>query len=200
MNVSEALVNYQPEVVSDTALIQFLIGKGAENLDLPLNEAMRLEFPELKRRIGKRNATKLAAAFEFTRRATTPRVRKHSMQTPEEVYAYLRPKLAHLPRETFWVILLDTRHRVLREVKVAEGGLAACAIDPRDVFAPAIRENAPALIFAHNHPSGDPTPSQDDVKLTRRLGDAARLLGISLLDHVVVADSGFVSLAERGIL
>src|SRR5690606_8458363 len=119
---------------------------------------------------------------------------------PEDVYRYARPRLAHLTQEVFHVLLLDTRHRLVADRRVAAGGLASCAIAPRDVFEPAIREAAPAIVLVHNHPSGDPTPSRDDVALTRRLADGARLLGLSLVDHVVVADGGFASLAEMGKL
>ncbi len=145
-------------------------------------------------------AARIQAAFELGRRALVPRTRLTTIATPLDVYQYARPRLAHLTREVFHVLLLDTRHRLVADRRVAEGGLAACAISPRDVFEPAIREAAPALVFIHNHPSGDPTPSRDDVLLTERLGQAAKLLGLSLIDHVVVADGGYASLAEMGKL
>lgn len=166
----------------------------------PLPELARVSPQELSRQLGPARAARLSAALELGRRAQGPRDRSLRLSTPSEVYEYARPRLAHLTREVFHVLLLDTRHRLVADRRVAEGGLASCAISPRDVFEAPIREAAPALIFLHNHPSGDPTPSRDDVELTRRLGDAARLLGISLLDHVVVADGGYSSLAELGKL
>lgn len=165
-----------------------------------LAELARSSANELARTIGPARAARLAAALELGRRSMEPRRRSLRLRTPSEVFTYAKPRLGHLTREVFHVLLLDTRHRLVADRRIAEGGLAACAISPRDVFEAPIREAAPALIFVHNHPSGDPTPSRDDIELTRRLGDAARLLGISLLDHVVVSDSGYSSLAEMGTL
>ncbi|WP_050727566.1 RadC family protein [Vulgatibacter incomptus] len=165
-----------------------------------LAELARVSVQELAGDLGPARAARLAAALEVGRRAQEPRSRNLRLSTPSEVYHYARPRLAHLTREVFHVLLLDTRHRLVADRRVAEGGLASCAISPRDVFEAPIREAAPAMIFLHNHPSGDPTPSKDDVELTRRLAEASKLLGLSLLDHVVVADGGFSSLAEMGKL
>ena len=150
--------------------------------------------------VGKARAARVAAALELGRRSLEPRDRSVSLCKPEDVFRYARPRLAHLTHEVFHVLLLDARHRLVADRRVAAGGLASCAIAPRDVFEPAIREAAPAVVFLHNHPSGDPTPSRDDIELTRRLAEAARLLGISLIDHVVIADGGYASLAEMGKL
>lgn len=165
-----------------------------------LSELARCSLSELSRHLGPVRSAKLHAALELGRRALAPRVRELTIEGPSDVYRYARPRLAHLTREVFHVLLLDTRHRLVADRRVAEGGLAACAISPRDVFEAAIREAAPAMIFVHNHPSGDPTPSRDDILLTERLGKAAQLLGLSLVDHVVVADGGYTSLAEMGKL
>ena len=103
------------------------------------------------------------------------------------------------PREEFHALLLDTRHRVLREALVTQGTLDASLISPREVFRLAIAEGAAAVIIAHNHPSGDPTPSPDDRAVTRQIAEAGRALGIPVLDHVIVGDGRFASLAnERG--
>ena len=163
-------------------------------------ELARSSATELARRVGPARAARLAAALELGRRSLEPRERLLRLSTPTEVFRYARPRLGHLTREVFHVLLLDTRHRLVADRRIAEGGLASCAISPRDVFEAPIREAAPTVIFVHNHPSGDPTPSSDDIELTRRLGAAARLLGITLLDHVIVADGGFTSLAEMGTI
>jgi len=105
-----------------------------------------------------------------------------------------------LRKEQFWAILLDGKNRVLREERVSEGSLTASLVHPREVFAPAIRESAGAFVFVHNHPSGDPTPSVEDVEITRRLCSVADLVGIRVLDHVVVGDGAYVSFLERGLL
>ena len=98
------------------------------------------------------------------------------------------------------MVLLDQKHHVLRDERVSLGTLTASLVHPREVFAPAIRESAAAVAFLHNHPSGDPTPSREDRELTRRLAEAGRLMGIPVLDHVIIGEGGFVSLAEEGLL
>ncbi|MCA9670472.1 MAG: DNA repair protein RadC, partial [Myxococcales bacterium] len=117
-----------------------------------------------------------------------------------KVYRHLRRRLAFLEHEAFVVLCLDARNQVIAEVQVAQGSATSVEVHPREVFMPAVREAAAALIVAHNHPSGDPEPSDDDLHLTERLRRAARLLGIPLLDHLVITRRGFVSLAERGVL
>lgn len=211
MRPRERLIAYGAENLSEAELLAVVLGtvgptpavRAATELlshygGLP--ELARCATSELRRHVGPVRAARIQAAFELGRRALVPRTRLTTIATPLDVYQYARPRLAHLTREVFHVLLLDTRHRLVADRRVAEGGLAACAISPRDVFEPAIREAAPALVFIHNHPSGDPTPSRDDVLLTERLGQAAKLLGLSLIDHVVVADGGYASLAEMGKL
>lgn len=201
--VAEAVANYETPRVNDGELLDFVLGKGTRKiLDThpEINELARMEVGELSRLLGAAKGAKLAAFFELTRRATAPRARDTVFAQPESVYAYLRPRMAHLTREEFRVLLLDTRHRLIRDVRIAEGGLASCAISSRDVFAPAIREDAPAMILIHNHPSGDPTPSREDKELTRKLAATAQALGISVVDHIIIADGGFSSLAEMGLL
>ena len=97
-------------------------------------------------------------------------------------------------------MLLDSRHRVIRSVLTSQGTLTASLVHPREVFRPALREAAAALVLVHNHPSGDPSPSSEDREITRRLAQAGVLLGIPVLDHVIVADRGYASLREEGDL
>jgi DNA repair protein RadC len=107
---------------------------------------------------------------------------------------YFHPRLALHSVESFWVLLLDARSRPLGSICVAQGTLTACLVHPREVFAPAIRMRAASIIAVHNHPSGDPTPSEEDETLTARLARAGELLGIPLIDHVIVARGGYRSL------
>ncbi|QDU66332.1 hypothetical protein Pla86_14010 [Planctomycetes bacterium Pla86] len=117
--------------------------------------------------------------------------------SPEAAYACLRPVLDDRPTEEFWVLLLDGRHRVLGLAQVTVGTLTASLVHPREVFGPAIRLGAAGLIVAHNHPSGDPEPSTEDLEVTRRLLEVGKLVGIPLLDHLVMGDGSFVSLRRR---
>jgi len=116
----------------------------------------------------------------------------------ESVWAHFRGRLPQLDREAFYVMLLDGKNRVQAEVRVSEGSLTAALVHPREVFAPAIRDGAAALILVHNHPSGDPTPSAEDVALTERLRQVGDLVGVRILDHVVVGRGRWVSMAESG--
>ena len=97
-------------------------------------------------------------------------------------------------------LLLDGKNRVIREVRISEGSLNQSIVHPREVFNPAVRESAAAVILVHNHPTGDPTPSREDLDLTRRLKEAGELMGIRVLDHVIIGDGSYVSLADRGVL
>ncbi len=160
-------------------------------------------LPELIREGGLslRQAAALIAARELGRRLyTAPPERRPTVRTPGDVAALVGPDLRYLDREHFNVVLLSTRHDVLAVEEVAVGGLSSAVIHPREVFKAAIRHSAAAVILAHNHPSGDPEPSADDLRITERLAEAGRILGVEVLDHMVVGDGRFVSLRERGVL
>ena len=143
-------------------------------------------------------AERLACAFELGRRVESHRRRPAaSLRHPSEVVARMAPILRGLEQETFHALLLDARHRLLHRVLVSAGTLTTSLVHPREVFREAIRRSAAALVVVHNHPSGDPEPSQEDRAVTRRLIEVGELLGIPLLDHVVVGDDRWVSLRER---
>lgn len=152
--------------------------------------------------IGPAKAAEIVAALELGRRAA----RDLSAQRPvissaEDAVALLEPQLVHLETETSLALLLDRKHRVLAEVTIGVGGIAHAPLDAREVFAAALRyPGVAAVLVAHNHPSGDPAPSPDDLAVTRRLARGADLLGIELVDHVIIAARGAMSLAELGIL
>src|SRR2546425_8207760 len=130
---------------------------------------------------------------------STPGART-ALSSPSEVYAAFGPLMEDLPREVFRVALLDAQNGLLRDVIVSEGTLSASLVHPREVFKPAILESAASVILLHNHPSGDPTPSREDVRLTRQLVECARLLDLRVHDHVIVGRGRYTSLAERGII
>lgn len=146
-------------------------------------------------------AATLLAAFELGRRIASLRLRPGDpIRSPADVYRHFHPLLRDAPHERFLVVLLDGRHRVIRPVLTSQGTLTASLVHPREVFAPALREPAAAIVLVHNHPSGDPTPSREDVEVTARLAAAGDLLGIPVLDHVVVAEQGYASLRDDGAL
>jgi DNA repair protein RadC len=153
------------------------------------------------RGIGRAKAATLAAALEIGRRISRRRLREgDSVRGPDDVFRHFHARLRDACQEHFYVLLLDGRHRILGEEVVSLGTLTASLVHPREVFRPALRASAAALILVHNHPSGDPEPSPEDRSVTERLGRAGELLGIPVLDHVVVAERGFRSLRDEGCL
>jgi DNA repair protein RadC len=141
---------------------------------------------------------RLARVFRLGRVVETDRWNSaDSVRTAAEVYRLMVPRTRGLERETFQVLLLDGRHRLLSIEKVSEGTLTTSLVHPREVFLPAIRRSAAAILVVHNHPSGDPEPSKQDLEVTRRLLECGRLVGIPLLDHVVIGTGRHVSIRER---
>lgn len=190
--------------LSDQEIVTTLVGSGdvANELmatygDLP--SLGRAHLTDLEHQLGASKATSLVAALEIGRRALAPRQDRPVIRVSADVFAYYAPRLSHLDREVFHVLCLDPKHRVLRDARVVEGGLTTCSVLPREVFAPAIREGAAAVVFAHNHPSGDPTPSADDLALTARLKQAGAVLGIKPLDHVIIGEGRYLSLVDEGL-
>lgn len=121
------------------------------------------------------------------------------VEGPNDVYTLCR-HIAGRRQEEVHVLLLNARHHLIKRSLVVRGGLNSASVEPRELFREAVRASAAGLVVVHNHPSGDPEPSEDDVRLTRRLKDAAELLGITLLDHLVVSKGGYVSLREHGLI
>ena len=151
--------------------------------------------------VGRAKAARIAAGFELGRRlrARVPATRV-TLSGPAEVYAAYGPLMEDLRREVFRIALLDAQNGLLRDRVISEGTLSASLVHPREVFKPAILESAASVILLHNHPSGDPTPSREDIRLTRQLVECARLLELSIHDHVVSGHGRFVSLAEHGMI
>ena len=146
-----------------------------------------------------RRAALVRAALELGRRgAALPLTVGGPVRDAAAVYAHFRGRLPQLDREVFYVLLLDGKNRVQAEVHVSEGSLTAALVHPREVFGPAIRAAAAALILVHNHPSGDPTPSAEDAAITQRLRQVGELVGIRVLDHVVIGRGRYTSMAEEG--
>ncbi|MBA3395477.1 MAG: DNA repair protein RadC [Deltaproteobacteria bacterium] len=146
--------------------------------------------------VGTARATRVAAAFELGRRAIEQVHHRETIGRPEDVYRVVAPRVAGLPQEVFLVIGVDIRNGLLDIVEVARGSVAGVEVHPREVFRPLIRMAAAGGVLVHNHPSGDPTPSHEDIELTRRLRDVGTLLGIPIIDHIVIGDRSFRSVGE----
>ncbi len=149
--------------------------------------------------LGPARAAQVLAALELGRRGLVRRPpARVQLRSPREVAAYLLPGYGGRPIEQFGMVMLDARHRVLRTTIISVGALDSTVVHPRDVFREAMRAGAVAIVVFHNHPSGDPAPSDDDVALTDRLVEAGELMGIEVLDHVVLGDGQFCSVRELG--
>jgi DNA repair protein RadC len=151
--------------------------------------------------IGPARAAQILAAVELGRRTLTRGGRQRVQVTsPQTVADLLLPQYGNRPVEQFGVVLLDTKHRVLRTTIVSIGTLDASIVHPREIFREATAAGAAAIVLFHNHPSGDPEPSADDVQLTKRMMAAGVLMGIDVIDHVILADVRYCSLREKGFI
>ena len=142
---------------------------------------------------------RLSAVFELAKRfSETEWTVGEPFRGSGDIYAHFRERLAAEMTEHFYVILLDNKHRKVRDVMVSKGSLTASIVHPRDVFVPVITYSAAALVFVHNHPSGDPTPSKEDLEITRRLRGVGDVIGVRVLDHVIIGRGRYVSMVENG--
>jgi DNA repair protein RadC len=151
------------------------------------------------RHIGPARAEQLLACTELGRRLNAPRISGRKLRSPEEVAAFL-DEMRQLEQEEFRVILLNTKNCVIRVFTVAVGSLNASLVHPREVLKPAIRACAAGIIMVHNHPTGNPEPSNEDLDLTRRFAKCCELIGIEFMDHVIIGDGAYKSLRESDML
>jgi DNA repair protein RadC len=167
---------------------------------LSVREVAGLYPPELRQYgFTARAIEKLSAVFEMAKRYGKEEfVPGQPFRGSADVYGHYRERLADEVVEHFFVILLDNKHRKLRDVLLSLGSLTASIVHPRDVYARIIREAAASVIFVHNHPSGDPTPSAEDLEITRRLREVGDLIGVRVLDHIVIGKGRYVSFVDDG--
>lgn len=200
--------------LGDNELLAIVLGQGHANasaLDLAntvlaaggLRGLVRSDHDALRRvaGIGAARAAQVLAAIELGRRTLTRLGEaRPQLSSPRAVAEYLLPQFGNRPVEQFGVLLLDTKHRVLRASVLSVGTLDASIVHPREVFREATSAGAAGLVVFHNHPSGDPLPSEDDCRLTERLVAAGVLMGIAVLDHVILADEKYYSFREQRAL
>ncbi len=209
----ERLLAKGPEILSDAQLLAILLRTGRRDSSA-VQVAMELlhrvgGLASLARSgieelctvpgIGPAKVAQLKAALELGKRAMAiPISTGTKISSSSDVFRHFHPLVRDLKHEIFKVILLDAKNTVMKEVTVSEGSLTLSIVHPREVFALAVRESAAGVIFLHNHPSGDPTPSTEDRRLTDRLVAAGEVLGIRVLDHMVIGDGRYVSFADEG--
>ncbi len=211
----ELLLNKGAQGLSDAQLVAILLRIGRPDssaVDVALDLLTRLKgLRGLANRslqelcvvpgIGPAKAAQILAAVELGKRALAiPLTAGLRIHQSRDIYQHYYPLLRDLRHEVFKALLLDAKHGLIRDVTVSEGSLTVSIVHPREVFNLAVRESAAAVIFVHNHPSGDPHPSEEDHALTRRLMAAGEILGIRVLDHIVIGDGRYVSFADEGFL
>ena len=211
----EKLLMYGKAALSDAELLAILIGSGTvetnaielaaqilQNVNGNLSELGRRSVKELMKfkGIGEAKAITIAAAVELGRRRQMSDVMKRDQITcARDVYDALLPTLIDLPHEEFWIVLLNRASHIIGQQRISSGGVSGVAVDAKMVFRPAIEALASSLVVAHNHPSGNLKPSQADIDLTRKLKKAGESLDIAIVDHIIVAHSGFFSFAESDL-
>ncbi len=213
----EKLLKQGAESLSEAELLALIIGTGSPStgqsaVDLgrqlikefgTLRELVSASVAEIRRLkgTGVAKAAAIKASLEIASRINTDRLMNgERFISPEQVYRHYHHRLRDRRKEYFMALLLDGKNRILREVRISEGSLNQSIVHPREVFCPAVRDSAAAIILVHNHPSGDPTPSREDREITRRLKDAGELMGVKVLDHIIIGDGAFISFTSQGML
>ena len=210
------MIHFGVEALSSAEILALLLGRGIKGESVmvtaqrllsqfgSLNGIASASLEELRevRGIGLAKATQLKAAFELNRRREgfTASGKKVAIKSPEDIVRTVRGRLKGKKKEHFLMLLLDTRNHLLKVASVSIGSLDSSIVHPREAFREAISASAAAVIFVHNHPSGDPQPSAEDIKLTQRLVKAGELLSIEVLDHIVVCDNDYLSMKGKNLL
>ena len=211
----ERLLKLGSEALSAQEILAVILGRGIRGESvLVTSQKLLSRFGNLKSvanasveeligvtGIGPAKAAQIKAALEFSRRleADASEKPKPVLKSPEDVAAEVRSQLKGKKKEHFLVLCLDTRNRLINRKLVSMGSLDTSIVHPREVFKEAVSSCAASVIFAHNHPSGDPEPSKEDVELTKRLSKAGEIIGIDVLDHIIVCDKGYVSLKAKNL-
>ena len=211
----ERLKEYGAKHLSNTELVAILLRTGlqGENV-LSLSSKVLMQFGGLAglgrstigelcavRGLSEAKACQILAALELGRRSVSQSPEERvAINSPQDVANLLMGEMSLLEQEHLRVLLLNTKNEVMKIQEIYVGNVNSSVVRPAEVIRPAVRENAPSIIVVHNHPSGDPTPSQEDVSITKDLVAAGKLLGVELLDHVVIGSQNrFVSLNEKGL-
>ena len=212
----EKMAAYGATVLSDAELVAVLLHTGTkEKSALELAKELTLDGGLYKRLasisqlgelmkvkgLGPAKASTILAAIEIGRRlASVKPLERASFTCPQDGADYLMPRLRFLAKEQFVVVLLNSKNRIIGTETISEGSLTGSVVHPREVFQPAILQHAAAIVVAHNHPSGDPSPSMEDREITHTLVEAGKTMGIPVLDHLVIGDGTYYSFQEEGAL
>jgi DNA repair protein RadC len=211
----ERLLQHGPQPLTEAELLGILLGKGTrKKTAIDLARELLDQYESLQKLfsrspselmkvkgIGSAKAATLSAAFELARRIQSQKSgAKVSFKRSSEVFEHYLPLMRDLRKEVFKVLLLNRANRLIKEVTISEGTLEASIVHPRDVFREALLEPAAGIILIHNHPSGNASPSEEDLRITKQLVEAGRLLGIKVYDHLILAGESYRSLADDGLI
>lgn len=200
--------------LSDAELLAILIGSGSRNesavalcqrilhdVNYNLNDLGKVSIDQLQqyKGIGMAKAITIVAALELGRRRQRAEIpEKPTIRSSRDAHQAIAPTLVDLPHEEFWILLLNRANQVTKRVRISEGGTSGTLVDAKKVFRYALEGQASAIILSHNHPSGNLTPSDADLRITRKLVEAGKVLDITVLDHIIVSERGYTSLADEG--
>lgn len=211
----ERFLRQGPESLSNQELLAILLRTGSkEESVLTLANRVLVQFEKLHalkhatveemkeiKGIGEAKAIQLLAAIELGKRLAQKEIdNKYTIRSPEDAANFLMPFMTSLQQENFVVLYLNVKNQIIHQQTVFIGSLNASIVHPREIFRVAVRRAAASIIVAHNHPSGNPVPSPEDIDVTKRLLEAGQILGIDLLDHIIIGDHQFVSLKEKGYI
>ncbi len=212
----EKLMDKGRHVLTEAELIAILIGSGSRDetaVELSkrilasvgnnLNELGKLSVQELNRfkGIGDAKAISIVAALELgRRRKDTEAVKRDKITTSKDVYDIMRPSMMDLPHEEFWMLVLNRANLVIKRELISRGGVAGTVVDTKIIFKTACENYASSIIICHNHPSGNLKPSEADIKITKNIKEAGKIMEIPLLDHLIITENGFYSFGDEGMI
>ena len=212
----EKLLLKGKSALTDAELIAILIGSGTRSIsavdvakmilaeaDNNLNKLAKFSVRDLRKTkgIGEAKAISIVSALELgRRRKESDFSEKVKITCSNDIYELMKPELLDLPKEEFWVILLNRANRLIRKEQISSGGISGTVADPKVIFKAALDQYASSIILVHNHPSGNLKPSQADINLTSKMKEAGKMLEIPVLDHIIFGDESFLSFADDGIL
>lgn len=212
----EKLLEKGRHVLTEAELIAILIGSGSRNetaVELSkrilasvgnnLNDLGKLSVQELVKfkGIGEAKAISVMAAMELgRRRKETEIIKKDKIATSQDVYDLMKPAMVDLPHEEFWILILNRANLVIKKEMISRGGVSGTVVDTKIIFKAAIENYASSIVICHNHPSGNLKPSEADMRITKTIKDAGKIMEIPLLDHLIITENGFYSFADEGVL
>ncbi|MDF2435702.1 MAG: repair protein RadC [Bacteroidota bacterium] len=212
----EKLMEKGRQILSEAELIAILIGSGSRNetavelskrilsaVENNLNELGKLGIKELTKfkGIGEAKAVSIVAALELgRRRKETEVLKKEKVSTSKDAYDAIKSKMADLPHEEFWLMILNRANAIIKKELISRGGVAGTVVDTKIIFKSAVEHYASSIIICHNHPSGNLKPSDADIRITKNIKEAGKIMEIPLIDHLIVTDGGYYSFADEGLI